>query len=322
MSIQLTPLEMIQALRFGYHRKNRDSFVPIEEQEISEEQAEIVLTDKICSIIEGLNLPIVVLVSGGVDSSLIFQMTKKCFESKNIKTIGMNYPQADYNFEPVNDWIMDTLSKINSYTYQNLFFSSSLICTQKMYSFAKNLGPAILTGDGGDELFCGYDKYLLPNISWAKGKSRRQLKSISYFNLGYEGAMTTPIDLNLFRIDYPKTLKDRMLYDIAQELKYIEIPKVETAQRMSHTEGIIHSPFLNKKVFDFCLSLPMRYKFKFGIRKVLLRKILKRQYIKIPHRKSGFAFPTEWIGNELNWSLTVLNKLMSKGMVEIISDSK
>jgi asparagine synthetase B (glutamine-hydrolysing) len=320
MKIHLTPLEMINALRFGYHKIGHPQEYIIDERlGISEYHARSILQDRICSVIENLKTPITVLVSGGVDSSFILQMARECFPDSKIVTVGMNYPAAQHNIESKREWVDETLDLINEYTYRSLFFSSSLVVTQNMYKIARRYGETILTGDGGDELFCGYDKYLLPDISLGSIVGRKGKKFLNYLSLGYEGAMTTPLDLSLFKTGYIKEKQSRMLYDISTELKHIEIPKTETAMRMSQTEDLVCSPFLEKEVFTFCMSLPLKYKYHWGIRKVLLRKILKDRGIKISHKKKGFALPSEWISNELNWSLMVLNRLMIQGMVEITS---
>ena len=57
--------------------------------------------------------------------------------------------------------IRSTLDKINEYTYKSWFFSSSLIPTYIGYKAAKELGDTVLTGDGADEIFYGYDRYLV-----------------------------------------------------------------------------------------------------------------------------------------------------------------
>lgn len=321
IKIQLTPLQMINALRFGYHTDDaQEQNQIVEELDISKDEAEKILIDKVCNYIGKLDPPIVVLVSGGVDSTFMCQMAEKCFSVKQLMTMGMDYPNAFYSYNSDKKWINETLDLINPETYKEVFFSSSLVVTQTMYGLAKNHGNVILTGDGGDELFCGYDKYLLPSsVCLAKNANRRIKKLINYSLLGYEGAMITPIDLSLFEIDYPRIKKERMIYDIAHELKYIEIPKVETAMRMSETVGRVHSPFLNKDIFDFCLSLPLKLKYHFGVRKVLLRRILKKNGIHVSHKKTGFALMEKWIGNELNWSLMVLDRLIKQEIVKIVS---
>ena len=88
-------------------------------------------------------------------------------------------------------------------------------------------------------------------------------------------------------------LESLMLLDMATELHGVEVPKVQTAARMAGVKVV--SPFLDADVMRFCCSLPLKYKYRRGVRKWLLRKIIKEKGFRLSHRKRGFSVPVgEW----------------------------
>lgn len=318
----VTVRQLLQALRFGY---DVSQFGPSEtsgpSMAIGRKEAKRILIDKVCRVIGSMKTPVVALVSGGVDSTFMYHMARRCWEDKDILTLSMGHlPLVGRMILPRKEWVGETLDLINGNTYRDLFFSSSLIVTRALFREAREMGAAsILTGDGGDELFCGYDRYLLPGIKSDMLRSRRGQKAANYFLTGYEGTLTLPLDMSLATgFPYLTSKEGRMEYDISGELRHVEIPKVQTAARMAQVEGLVRSPFLVPDVFNFCAALPLKFKYQCGVRKVLLREILKDEGVTVPHRKVGFAVPDGWIRNELEWSLMVLSRLMDQGLVRVV----
>ena len=114
-------------------------------------------------------------LSGGVDSSLITALAGK-MKIKNLKTFTLG--SDDYNFDesikakkisehlgvqnlnyiPSSFEILDTISKLPK-IYGEPFGDSSQVPTILLSKFAKNYVKVILSGDGGDETFGGYNRY-------------------------------------------------------------------------------------------------------------------------------------------------------------------
>ena len=119
-------------------------------------------------------MPVGVLLSGGVDSSLVTAFASKVYS--NIDTFNVSFPnnigydESKYaktisNFfntnhhELVIDRIEpDVLEKI-SLIYDEPIFDSSVIPTYLIFNEAKKFSKVVLGGDGGDELFGGYGHY-------------------------------------------------------------------------------------------------------------------------------------------------------------------
>ena len=118
-------------------------------------------------------------LSGGIDSSLISAIAKINSSNKNIFafTIGFNETKWDeskfagllakkYNlkheliyFKPD---LEETLSEL-VWHYEEPFADSSSIPTYHLCKAASNFGTVFLSGDGGDEIFAGYNRYMTVN---------------------------------------------------------------------------------------------------------------------------------------------------------------
>ena len=135
------------------------------------------------TIIEAFNLrmiadvPVGVFLSGGIDSSLVAAIVQKNskipintftigFEDKKFdesnyakeiaKYLGTNHTELICTKEDALAIIMK-LPKI----FDEPFADSSAIPTVLVSELAKNQVSVVLSGDGGDELFCGYPSYAL-----------------------------------------------------------------------------------------------------------------------------------------------------------------
>ena len=138
-------------------------------------------------------------LSGGIDSSLITAITKK-FRTKSMKTFTLS--SGDYNFDeskrakkiadylgyenlsfsPSKKDIISTVSDLPE-IYGEPFGDSSQIPTILISKFAKKYVKVVLSGDGGDEMFGGYNRYkffysIYPKLKYVPNFF---LKKIGYF---------------------------------------------------------------------------------------------------------------------------------------------
>lgn len=130
------------------------------------------------------DVPLGCFLSGGVDSSLIASIMQNQ-SSKPIETfcIGFDQPEYDeavfakevarhlgsnhhelYITEKDAQQVIPKLSQI----YDEPFSDSSQIPTYLVSKLAKTKVTVSLSGDAGDELFAGYNRYILANKAWAK----------------------------------------------------------------------------------------------------------------------------------------------------------
>ena len=163
------------------------------------------VVDELESIItEAFNLrmiadvPVGVFLSGGIDSSLVAAIVQKYskipintftigFEDKKYdesnyakeiaKYLGTNHTELICNKEDALA-IITKLPKI----FDEPFADSSAIPTVLVSELAKKQVSVVLSGDGGDELFCGYPSYVLMEKRFkllSKVPFRKKLRKIS-----------------------------------------------------------------------------------------------------------------------------------------------
>jgi asparagine synthase (glutamine-hydrolysing) len=150
---------------------DRDS---IDEQEALE-QLEDVLADSI-RLRMVADVPIGAFLSGGIDSSLVVALMQ-AQHSQPIRTFTIASPEATYNEAPYAEAVarhlgtdhtqvtvtpqeaLDTVPRLSS-VFDEPFADSSQIPTLAVAGLTRRYVKVSLSGDGGDELFGGYQRYL------------------------------------------------------------------------------------------------------------------------------------------------------------------
>ena len=299
------------------------------------------------------DLEVGTFLSGGIDSSLVSAIMSKV-SNKQIKTFTIGFNEKGYNeaefakeiakkidsnhFEyyfGVND-VLNLIENIDYY-YDEPFGDASSLPTMLLSQFTKSQVTVSLSGDGGDELFLGYDRYeftqnyynkisKLPMrniISWfCKSINHDKCNKMSYVikNLSKE---------NLYAILYsdlkPWELKStfnkdiiynnlKELLDYDQELNIVEdfsrldfyrylpddiLVKVDRASMAYSLEARV--PILDYRLVELAYSLPENIKLKHGPKSILkdiLSKYIDRNIFDRP--KKGFGVPLKiWFRNEL-----------------------
>jgi len=120
------------------------------------------------------DVPLGAFLSGGIDSSSVVALM--CRHSSNrVKTFSMGFKKEKFNELP---FAREIAKKYNTEHYEQIvepesinlltklvtafdepFFDSSAIPTYFVSKFAREHVTVVLSGDGGDELFAGYDSY-------------------------------------------------------------------------------------------------------------------------------------------------------------------
>lgn len=141
------------------------------------------------------DVPIGAFLSGGVDSSLIAALMQ-AHSSRPIRTFTIGFDEADFNEAPFARSVAAHLGTDHSETvvtaadamqlipslakfYSEPFADSSQLPTHLVCREARRSGLTVaLTGDGGDELFCGYNRYfwgpkIWDRLSWLPWSLRR-----------------------------------------------------------------------------------------------------------------------------------------------------
>lgn len=228
--------------------------------------------------------------------------------------------------------------------YDEPFADSSALPSLLLNSVTKQHVTVALSGDGGDESFIGYWHLLLvekfKNISFIPFFIRKPLNQFNWYKLfktrpetikGFFGAkdedeLITRIftsfdslqknkeidwlrDYSIFKRLAKEPLQKAADLNIKLWLENDSNVKVDRASMASSIE--VRSPFLDYRIVEFARTLPIKYRFRNGVTKKIIRDILS-DYIPeaiFNQPKKGFSIPLgDWIRKELkNEIITALN---------------
>jgi asparagine synthase (glutamine-hydrolysing) len=301
------------------------------------------------------DVPLGLFLSSGIDSSIVAAIAQK-HSDKPIKsfTIGVDskelneahlakkiaaYIGTEHHEVYVNESMMlDLVDSIPKY-YDEPFSDSSQVATMLVSQIAKEEITVALTGDGGDEIFCGYPtydfvkkaqeyepaaKFIRPLLSTQRmqkmlpQKVRRVLQNTN-INTQSQLILKDEIDfldsilINHYKVPYFEVeatmgVEDwqfrRMLLDMKTTLPDDMLHKVDRASMKYSLE--VRCPLLDHNIAELSFRMPQEYKYMNGEKKHILKQ-LAYEYIPkelLDSPKRGFSVPIQtWLQSSLKEKL-------------------
>lgn len=289
-------------------------------------------------------------LSGGVDSSLIVSLMKD-LSNTPVQTFTVGFEEDAYDEAPYAKKIAEYLGTEHHEIYMSIneakknifdlpiYFDEpmadvSSLATMLVSKIAKENVTVALSGDAGDELFCGYEKYsdfyhlkkyeqisrlinkidyILPLKKWILKTGKRSLLKLFYLSCDddiinsnyltywdkYNGLIKSEGDMekynSILKLDDNPQIK-YMLQDLVTYLPDDILTKVDRGGMSVSLET--RAPLLDYHVVEFALTLPHDYKFYNGEKKYILKRLLD-SYIPeklIDRPKKGFSVPVvQWL---------------------------
>jgi asparagine synthase (glutamine-hydrolysing) len=134
------------------------------------------LLDESVALHQVSDVPVGAFLSGGVDSSAVVA-TMSAINAQPVKTFSVGFPDADFSeLEPARQVASlcgtehhelvidpDVVPLVEDFAWflDEPFGDTSAIATYMVSKLAAEHVKVVLTGDGGDEIFAGYDKYVV-----------------------------------------------------------------------------------------------------------------------------------------------------------------
>ena len=314
------------------------------------EQLEALLTASIRDQMVA-DVPVGAFLSGGIDSPLVVSLMQKQL-NRPVKTFTIGYDDPRINESQFATEIAAHLGTDHTelmlteremkdfiprlpYYFSEPLSDSSLISTYFVSRLARSRVTVSLSGDAGDELFCGYERYWETPALWEKvrrvpGFVRRPsaalLKGVGLTEkpFFYKAASCLRADnINQVRemIQYRRDIEVNRLVPgarlkpldevdmklkspyAAMQLADMEyyfpddiLYKLDRASMAVSLESRI--PMLDRDFLEFAWTLPDSFKYKDGVSKRILRDVLYRYVPKamLDRPKQGFYVPIQkWL---------------------------
>lgn len=311
---------------------------------------EALLTDAIKDQMNA-DVPVGAFLSGGIDSPLVVSLMQK-LSPKPVKTFTIGYDDPTVNEAQYAREIAGVLGTDHTELYLTekemkdlipelpYYFSeplgdSSLISTFFVSKLARSKVTVSLSGDAGDELFCGYERY------WSSGALWKKVNRIPYPLRRFAGtliekspAANAPFfykaggclkaaninqirEMIQYRRIYPAqhivpggripemSTVEAHLTDIYGDMQLADMEayypddilyKVDRASMAVSLESRI--PMLDRDFLEFAWTIPTKYKYSEGTSKKILRDILYQYVPKemLERPKQGFWVPIKkWL---------------------------
>jgi asparagine synthase (glutamine-hydrolysing) len=307
----------------------------------AKEQLDDLMTKSVKSQLMG-EVPVGVLLSGGLDSSVISYYVKKA--NANLKTFNIGFPDVNefaysrqvakkfglehFEIETTVDELVARYDKVSLAIDEPLSDPACL----PLYRLGEELKKhvvVVLSGEGGDELFAGYNQYgeVLGEPLEYNEEYNYFIKRSWYFqdHMDFLNDKTIPPSHLRFRKYFEENplLNGMLNFDMKTWMPDNLMMKADKILMSHSLEG--RFPFLDLNVFNFSCELPENFKLKGKITKFLLRDLVDSVMPKdiIQRPKMGFTVPVDQLNLKMkDLAMTCLQEIVSTEMGALLDVKK
>jgi asparagine synthase (glutamine-hydrolysing) len=174
------------------------------------------------------DVPLGVLLSGGIDSSLIVLMASELLAPKKLKTFTIGFKEKEFDESGYAEIVanhchtehnrkivsvrdaLNVLPEIFDYMDEPMS-DPSIIPTYLLCRFVRQHVKVALSGDGGDELFAGYPKYIITRLLELEELLPQQLQSVGNMLLkGFFRKNTARVSKFMETLEYPLAMRNQL----------------------------------------------------------------------------------------------------------------
>lgn len=276
-----------------------------------------------------------VLLSGGVDSSLITSMVQKVRENKRFHTFSISFEEENFNesyyanlmsdycntihhnYVITPDDVVSIINKLLIHYGEPFAFPTAIAC-YFMNKIAKDYVTVNLTGDGADEIFAGYNRYkrFLKLYQLSSDNKNSQAIEELYYSILVDGVKddikNQIYSSSMKKNDYSSihflknkfkdnaSLQDPLLRVLDVDCNFwlcdAQLVKIDIASMANSIE--LRSPFLDSDFIDYATRITPSLKLNNQNEKYIL-KLLAQNYLPstiIERAKKELAVPIEvWL---------------------------
>ena len=258
------------------------------------------------------DVPLGAFLSNGVDSSLITAKMQKLSDTP-VKTFTVGFREPAFDESQAAEKVAQYLgteheTRVLSVDegkrllgelpgwFDEPMADPSQIATLLVSAMARERVTVALSGDGGDELFCGYNTYAhfekLKRLKSLSGCLNAAERLLPLREAGERANNRTWVKLFHLTSDEETTLSEKaMLHDLGTYLPDDVLTKVDRASMAVSLET--RAPLLDYRIVELALRLPLEFKLQNGNKKRILKDLLCREIPEtlIGKKKMGFRIP-------------------------------
>ena len=254
--------------------------------------------------IETIPRPFGVFLSGGIDSGILAALSKPDFAITCNFPLGEKYDELKYA-QIIAEHLKIPLTIISP---KKEDFKEQLETAVKIIGKPTNSvsivpwfnlmgatkGKTMINGEGADELFGGYTRYIILKLVYDIYNSPEMKNYIPTLDFLFKGIHSKLIEKTIPEV---RNIEEAMKWEYENNLPDILFVEAKLAK---HFNVDLHQPFMSSEVRDFAWSLPLKQKIRGSTTKFILRELaIEILHIRVSKRqdKMGLICPVnKWMG--------------------------